>query len=154
MHLPDVGSDQPYQPVKKKLSNFCGSFSAEKEPTGDRDATRVSHGDRDATKASTEEGRRGRWQCRTEARTWGTAGRSPCYKEEFHTGDRSHLARPLRRVQLTKTSQPRIGIWLKGKTLESTLKVSINTTLPTCDDKGVFTMMIMTHTGNTSNPVV
>jgi hypothetical protein len=25
------------------------------------------------------------------------------------------------------------------KTLESTLKVSINTTLPTCDDKGVFT---------------
>jgi hypothetical protein len=24
------------------------------------------------------------------------------------------------------------------KTLESTLKVSINTTLPTCDDKGVF----------------
>jgi hypothetical protein len=36
------------------------------------------------------------------------------------------------------------------KTLESTLKVSINTTLPTCDDKGVFTMM-MTHTGNASN---
>jgi hypothetical protein len=28
---------------------------------------------------------------------------------------RSHLERPLRRVQLTKTSQPRIGIWLKGK---------------------------------------
>ncbi len=27
----------------------------------------------------------------------------------------SHLTRPLRRVQLTKTSQPRIGIWLKGK---------------------------------------
>ncbi len=25
------------------------------------------------------------------------------------------------------------------KTLDSTLKVSINTTLPTCDDKGVFT---------------
>jgi hypothetical protein len=25
------------------------------------------------------------------------------------------------------------------KTLESTLKASINTTLPTCDDKGVFT---------------
>jgi hypothetical protein len=25
------------------------------------------------------------------------------------------------------------------KTLESTLKESINTTLPTCDDKGVFT---------------
>jgi hypothetical protein len=40
------------------------------------------------------------------------------------------------------------------KTLERTLKASINTTLPTCDDKGVFTMMIMTHTGNTSNPVV
>ena len=36
------------------------------------------------------------------------------------------------------------------KTLESTLKASINTTLPTCDDKGVFTM-IMTHTGNASN---
>ena len=36
------------------------------------------------------------------------------------------------------------------KTLESTLKASINTTLPTCDDKGVF-MMIMTHTGNASN---
>ena len=36
------------------------------------------------------------------------------------------------------------------KTLESTLKVSINTTLPACDDKGVFTMM-MTHTGNTSS---
>jgi hypothetical protein len=28
---------------------------------------------------------------------------------------RSHLARPLRRVQLTKTRQPRIGIWLSGK---------------------------------------
>jgi hypothetical protein len=27
------------------------------------------------------------------------------------------------------------------KTLESTLKASINTTLPTCDYKGVFTMM-------------
>jgi hypothetical protein len=26
-----------------------------------------------------------------------------------------------------------------GKTLESTLKASINTMLPTCDDKGVFT---------------
>jgi hypothetical protein len=36
------------------------------------------------------------------------------------------------------------------KTLEITLKASINTTLPTCDDKGVFTMM-MTHTGNASN---
>ena len=35
------------------------------------------------------------------------------------------------------------------KTLESTLKASINTTLPTCDDKGVFTMM--THTGNASS---
>ncbi len=36
------------------------------------------------------------------------------------------------------------------KTLESTLKTSINTTFPTCDDKGVFTMMI-THTGNASS---
>jgi hypothetical protein len=27
----------------------------------------------------------------------------------------SHLTRPLRRVHLTKTRQPRIGIWLKGK---------------------------------------
>ena len=36
------------------------------------------------------------------------------------------------------------------KTLESTLKASINTMLPTCDDKGVFTMM-MTHTGNASS---
>jgi hypothetical protein len=36
------------------------------------------------------------------------------------------------------------------KTLESTLKESINTMLPTCDDKGVFTMM-MTHTGNASS---
>jgi hypothetical protein len=35
------------------------------------------------------------------------------------------------------------------KTLESTLKASINTTLTTCDDKGVFTMM--THTGNASS---
>jgi hypothetical protein len=35
---------------------------------------------------ATQEGRRGRWQCRAEARTWGTAGRSPFYKEEFHTG--------------------------------------------------------------------
>jgi hypothetical protein len=37
-----------------------------------------------------------------------------------------------------------------NKTLESTLKTSINTTFPTCDDKRVFTMM-MTHTGNTSS---
>jgi hypothetical protein len=37
------------------------------------------------------------------------------------------------------------------KTLESTLKSSINTMLPTCDDKGVFTMMMTTHTGNTSS---
>ena len=37
------------------------------------------------------------------------------------------------------------------KTLESTLKTSINTKLPTCDDKGVFTEMMMTHTGNASN---
>jgi hypothetical protein len=36
------------------------------------------------------------------------------------------------------------------KNLESTLKASINTILPTCDDKGVFTM-IMTHTGNGSS---
>jgi hypothetical protein len=36
------------------------------------------------------------------------------------------------------------------KTLENTLNTSINTMLPTCDDKGVFTMM-MTHTGNTSS---
>jgi tartrate dehydratase alpha subunit/fumarate hydratase class I-like protein len=36
------------------------------------------------------------------------------------------------------------------KTLENTLKSSINTKLPTCDDKGVFTMM-MTPTGNTSS---
>ena len=36
------------------------------------------------------------------------------------------------------------------KTLKRTLKVAINTKLPTCDDKGVFTMM-MTHTGNTSS---
>ncbi len=42
----------------------------------------LGDGDSDAT----EEGRRGRWQCRAEAHTWGTAGRSPCYKEEFHTG--------------------------------------------------------------------
>jgi hypothetical protein len=28
VHLPDVGSDQPSKTVKKKLSNFCGSFSA------------------------------------------------------------------------------------------------------------------------------
>jgi hypothetical protein len=35
------------------------------------------------------------------------------------------------------------------KTLESTLKVGINTTFPTCDYKGVFTV-IMTHTGNPS----
>jgi len=34
--------------------------------------------------------------------------------------------------------------------LENTFKVSINTMLPTCDDKGVFTMM-MTHTGYASN---
>ncbi len=33
------------------------------------------------------------------------------------------------------------------KTLESTLKASINTMLPTCDDKGV----MMTHTGNASS---
>ena len=30
------------------------------------------------------------------------------------------------------------------------MKASINTTLPTCDDKGVFTDM-MTHTGNVSS---
>jgi len=36
------------------------------------------------------------------------------------------------------------------KTLESTLKAAINAKLPTCDDKGVFTMM-MTHTGNASS---
>jgi hypothetical protein len=42
------------------------------------------------------------------------------------------------------------------KTLEITLKSSINTKLPTCDDKGVFTVktplssMMMTPTGNTS----
>jgi hypothetical protein len=36
------------------------------------------------------------------------------------------------------------------KTLEITWKTSINTTLPTCHDKGVFTMM-RTHTGNTSS---
>jgi hypothetical protein len=35
------------------------------------------------------------------------------------------------------------------KTLENTLKASINTKLPTCDDKGVF--MMMTHTENASN---
>jgi hypothetical protein len=39
---------------------------------------------------------------------------------------------------------------LKGKTmdktLENALKASINTKLPTCDDKAV---MMMTHTGNT-----
>ena len=35
----------------------------------------------------------------------------------------------------------------RDKTLESTLKASINTKLPTCDDKGVFTEMMMTHTG-------
>ena len=34
---------------------------------------RLGDGGSDAT----EEGRRGRWQCRAEARTWGTAGRSP-----------------------------------------------------------------------------
>jgi hypothetical protein len=28
---------------------------------------------------------------------------------------RSHLARPLRRVQLTKTRQPQTGTWLKGR---------------------------------------
>jgi hypothetical protein len=33
------------------------------------------------------------------------------------------------------------------KTLERTLKTSINTKLPTCDDNGV----MMTHTGNASN---
>ena len=38
----------------------------------------------------------------------------------------------------------------RDKTLEITWKTSINTTLPTCHDKGVFTMM-RTHTGNTSN---
>ncbi len=27
----------------------------------------------------------------------------------------SHLTRPMRRVQLTRTRPPRIGIWLKGK---------------------------------------
>jgi hypothetical protein len=37
------------------------------------------------------------------------------------------------------------------KTLEITWKTSINTTLPTCHDKGVFTMM-RTHTGNTTLP--
>ena len=48
MHLPDLyDSDQP----SKALGD------------GGSDAT--------------EEGRRGRWQCRAEARTWGTAGRSP-----------------------------------------------------------------------------
>jgi hypothetical protein len=31
------------------------------------------------------------------------------------------------------------------------LKTSINTKLPTCDDKGVFTEMMMTHTGNASS---
>jgi hypothetical protein len=36
------------------------------------------------------------------------------------------------------------------KTLEITLKTGMNTKLPTCDDKGVFTMM-KTHTGNGSN---
>jgi hypothetical protein len=36
------------------------------------------------------------------------------------------------------------------KTLENTLKASINTMLSTCDDKGVSPMM-MTHTGNTSS---
>jgi hypothetical protein len=39
----------------------------------------------------------------------------------------------------------------RDKTLESTLKASINTKLPTCDDKGVFTRMMMTHTGNTNS---
>jgi hypothetical protein len=36
------------------------------------------------------------------------------------------------------------------KTLEITFKSSINTMLPTCDDNGVFTMM-MTHSGNGSS---
>jgi hypothetical protein len=36
------------------------------------------------------------------------------------------------------------------KTLESTLKAAMNTKLPTCDDKGVFTMM-KAHTGNASS---
>jgi hypothetical protein len=37
------------------------------------------------------------------------------------------------------------------KTLEITLKASINTKLPTCDDEGVFTDDDDTHTGNTSS---
>ncbi len=37
------------------------------------------------------------------------------------------------------------------KTLENTLKVVINTKLPTCDDEGVFTDVDDTHTGNTSS---
>jgi len=36
------------------------------------------------------------------------------------------------------------------KTLESTLKTGLNNKSPTCDDKGVFTMM-MAHTGNASS---
>jgi tartrate dehydratase alpha subunit/fumarate hydratase class I-like protein len=36
------------------------------------------------------------------------------------------------------------------KTMESILKTEINTKLPTCDDTGVFTMM-MTYTENTSS---
>jgi hypothetical protein len=36
------------------------------------------------------------------------------------------------------------------KSLENTLKTGMNTKIPTCDDEGVFTMMMKTHTGNTS----
>jgi hypothetical protein len=40
-------------------------------------------------------------------------------------------------------------LWTMDKTLESTMKAGINTEFPTCDDKGVFTM-IMAHIGNAS----
>jgi hypothetical protein len=161
-------SDQPSN-RSKKLINFCCSM-----------------------RKTQRKNTRGRWQWCQGRRTYWTVTVS---RRSSNMGHRRTVrvtkksstpvaSKPLGRVQLTKTRQPRIGIWLKGKktmlctqprhtltrcgmhfrntqmgqyngfrsrlsgkqhdtlkkrtmdkTLENTLKTSINITLPTCDDK-------------------
>ncbi len=65
-----------------------------------------------------QEGNHGRRAKGTVAVTHRSAHMGHCRTQSVlqrRVPHRSHLARPLRSVQLTKTSQPRIGIWLKGK---------------------------------------
>ena len=54
-------------------------------PTGQKKNCQifVFSGDSDATRASTEEGRRGRWQCRAEARTWALPDAVHATKKSF-----------------------------------------------------------------------